>query len=152
MLTGFRKNRLHASLRSGLRFKMNEIHSIVAHDANFPRREATRDGRPGLNWLILWLALLGSCSAWCSPSRVEVRSSSAGCLDFRTASAEFEILPSGYVRALLRRSDRGLTLDEPDPRGGVTVLVDGRTIQDFRLDCVHAETGDATGRLGAAGK
>jgi alpha-galactosidase len=77
---------------------------------------------------------------------------SAGSLNVRTSHAEFEILPSGYVRGLLRRSGESLTLDEPDSRGGSSVTVNGRIIQDFRLDCARARSKDATGRLGAAGK
>src|ERR1035438_8049530 len=103
-------------------------------------------------WLILGMALLGGCPAWCSPSTVEVHSNPAACLDVRTSQAAFEILPSGYVRALLKSSGRSVTLDEPASEGGAAVAVNGRTIENFRLDCAHAITGDATGKLGAAGR
>ena len=44
------------------------------------------------------------------------------------------------------------TLDEPGPLGGTALTVDGRVLQNFQLDCAHARTGDASGKLGAAGK
>lgn len=103
-------------------------------------------------WLILGIASLGICPAWSSPSVVEIHPNSAGCLDAGTSTASFEILSSGYVRALLKASGRLLTLDEPDSLGGAAVTVDGRAIQDFRFDCAHAKIENATGRLGAAGK
>ncbi len=103
-------------------------------------------------WFISWLALLGACSALCSASAVEVHSNSDGCLNVSTKNTEFDILRSGYVRARLSRSGQWLTLDEPDSRGNATIVANGRSIQDFKLDCVHARIGDATGRLGSTGK
>ena len=72
---------------------------------------------------LLWLAFILGMTA-CSqkteapstgrvPSAVSVSVTPAGPATIRTPAAEFEVLPSGYIRAGLREGNRVLTLDEP---------------------------------------
>ncbi|MBV8569015.1 MAG: hypothetical protein JO319_00240, partial [Acidobacteriaceae bacterium] len=103
------------------------------------------------NWPVFCLILAGTPVVWCSSSAV-VRSGSGSCPEIRTSSADFEISPLGNVRARLLSSGNPATLDEPGPLGGTALTVDGRVLQNFQLDCAHARTGDASGKLGAAGK
>jgi alpha-galactosidase len=74
-----------------------------------------------------------------------------GPMVIKTASAEFDLLPTGYLEAYLVKDGRRLTLDEPGTEG--ETLVSGNDeIRDFVLDFEHARISDAQGKLGALGK
>jgi alpha-galactosidase len=74
------------------------------------------------------------------------------CVDIGTQSARFEILPSSYVRAYLRRSGSSVTLDDPGSQGITSVVVNGKQIDDFHLDCAHVRSTEVIGRLGSVAK
>ena len=72
-----------------------------------------------------------------------------------TPTAEFRILPSGYLRGYLKLNGRELTMDDPQGKGSNDpdyVVIDGKEIRDFGMDLAHAQIADATHRLGQLGK
>jgi len=85
-------------------------------------------------------------------STVQVMVSAAGPAIIRTPAAEFEILPSGYIRAYLLTAGRRLTLDEPGTTAGDSMVIAGEEVRGFALDFEHAKVSEAQGKLGARGK
>jgi alpha-galactosidase len=76
-------------------------------------------------------------------------------ISVNTPTAEFRILPSGYLRGYLKLNGRELTMDDPQGKGSNDpdyVVIDGKEIRDFELDLAHAQIADATHRLGQLGK
>jgi alpha-galactosidase len=74
---------------------------------------------------------------------------------FNTPTAEFRILPSGYLRGYLKLNGRELTMDDPQDKGSNDpdyAVIDGKEIRDFEMDLAHAQIADATHRLGQLGK
>jgi alpha-galactosidase len=76
-----------------------------------------------------------------APSSISVTVKDQEPLTIRSAAAEFELLPSGYIRASLLKDGKKLTLDEPEPEmlapEGFTVTA-GKEIGAFLLDTAHA--------------
>jgi alpha-galactosidase len=71
----------------------------------------------------------------------------------RTSSAEFRVLPSGYIQAFLLINGKTATLDDPRAGNAGDLLVsNGREIRDLVLDVEHPRVAPASGRLGAQGK
>ncbi|MGI8962738.1 MAG: alpha-galactosidase [Bryobacteraceae bacterium] len=91
-------------------------------------------------------------AAWPTAPSITIDSHAGGCVDIGTKSARFEILPSGYVRAYRRESGRSVTLDDPDSQGVTSVVVNGKQIDDFRLDCTHLRSTEVVGRLGSGAR
>jgi alpha-galactosidase len=90
-----------------------------------------------------------------APSRIIVSTNPGGPVTIRTASAEFEILPSGYVQAYLLKDGKRLTLDDPigaGPESSNSVTVAGKEFADFNLDFDHVKVSAATGNIGVQGK
>jgi hypothetical protein len=87
-------------------------------------------------------------AGWSRPS-VRVEPKPGVCAEISTKSSDFEILPSGYVRAYLRQSGRALTLDDPSSEGIASIVVNGKHIDNFRFDCKHVRSTEIVGRLGA---
>jgi alpha-galactosidase len=80
------------------------------------------------------------------PSPVSVTVHPGGPVVLRTTSAEFDVLPSGYVQASLLKEGKNLTLDEP--RGGSNLVVSGGKEVDFKLDFSQTKITGARGKLG----
>jgi len=99
--------------------------------------------------------LLASCTqpsakkepAPAQASQVKVDVKAGGPIVVTTRTAEFQILPSGYIRASLLKADQKLTLDEPDS-GSSNFLVQGGKEVQFALDLSQAKVQDSTGKLG----
>jgi alpha-galactosidase len=71
----------------------------------------------------------------------------------RSSSAEFDVLPTGYVQGYLIKDGKRLTLDEPDASAsGEPIQGDGKQFSDFTFDLEHAVVSDAQGKLGPLGK
>ncbi|PYU92588.1 MAG: hypothetical protein DMG25_11790 [Acidobacteria bacterium] len=90
-----------------------------------------------------------------SSSSVSVTVNPGGPAVLQTASAEFDVLPTGYVQAWLLKDGKRLTLDEPQPgpaASGNSVVSGGKEIHDFVFDFEHARISDAQGKLGPRGK
>ena len=88
-------------------------------------------------------------------SQVTVTVNAGGPVVVRSAEAEFDILPSGYVQAFLLKDGKRLSLDEPQagaPVSGDTLFSAGREVSDFALDFGRVNVSDARGRLGSPGK
>jgi len=84
-------------------------------------------------------------------SSVQVTVNSRGPVVIKTTSAEFDVLPSGYVQAFLLKDGKRLTLDEPGTESE-TIVSGSNEVRDFVLDFEHAKVSDAQGKLGALGK
>ncbi len=90
-----------------------------------------------------------------SPSSVEVTVKRGGPVALRSVTAEFDILPTGYVQAFLIKDGKRLTLDEPESGSatwGDALSSAGREIRDFELDFDHVKISDARRKLGERGK
>src|SRR5713226_4561009 len=108
-----------------------------------------------------WVALTGICllivgctrppakpeSALAQPSQIKVDVKPGGPIVLTTSSAEFQILPSGYIRAWLLKGDQKITLDEPRDGGSDFLVQDGKEVQ-LALDFGQAKVQDSVGKLG----
>jgi alpha-galactosidase len=70
-----------------------------------------------------------------------------------TNEAAFTLQPSGYLRAVLKNSSEGSTLDDSTatPKGA-SISVHGQEVNDLVLDLTHATVTDAHGKIGKLGK
>jgi alpha-galactosidase len=84
------------------------------------------------------------------PSSINVAVRDGGPIVVTTATAEFQILPSGFVQATLLKDGRRLTLDEPEvgsAGGSDSILLAGKEL-DFVPDFSQAKVTESTGKLG----
>jgi len=82
------------------------------------------------------------------PSEIKVTLNDGGPLVVRTSTAEFHVLPPGYVQGFLLKDGKKLTLDEPDAHSSSDyVIAAGKEIQ-FKLDFGQAKVREAEGKLG----
>jgi alpha-galactosidase len=73
----------------------------------------------------------------------------------KSSSAEFRVLPSGYIQAELLSNGTLVRLDDPqdaNSAAGDTLITAGKEIRDFEMDLDHAKVSDASARLGKKGK
>jgi alpha-galactosidase len=84
-------------------------------------------------------------------SRIAVSNDGEG-LHVRSASAEFVLLPSGYLRGAMQQDGKTVTLDEPGDESGQTLTIGGHAVTDLVLDVEHAKVSEAQGKLGKTGK
>jgi alpha-galactosidase len=84
------------------------------------------------------------------PSDIKVDVRDGGPVIITTPSAEFQILPSGFLEAALRQNDKRLTLDEPNvgSTGGSDSIVSQGTEFDFIPDFSQTKVLEASGKLG----
>jgi len=88
-------------------------------------------------------------------SSVIVAVNKGGPVILQTPSAEFHVLPSGYIQAFLRSQAGNLTLDDPaaGPGGSGGFLTSGgRQISNFKFDFGQSIVSDARGKIGPLGK
>jgi len=109
--------------------------------------------------MVLGLVVLFLLSASCSrpypkaetpagePSHIKVEVKPGGPIVLTTSSAEFQILPSGYIEASLLKGDQRLTLDAPGANSSDLLLQNGKPLQ-FVPDLSVAKVQDSTGKLG----
>ncbi len=113
----------------------------------------------GLGMLVLLLLALGAPreSATTAPSidslhsAIQVQSGSGGPVVLTTKSAEFRLLPSGYMQAFLIKDGRKLTLDDPssgESAAGDFLIRAGKPFH-FSLDFAHVKVLEAAGKMGA---
>ena len=84
------------------------------------------------------------------PSKITVLVNASGPIVLTTSAAEFQILPSGYVQALLLQAGQKLSLDEPrESRLGESdyLVQEGKELH-FKPDFSQAKVTDAVGKLG----
>jgi alpha-galactosidase len=84
------------------------------------------------------------------PSSINVEVRDGGPVVLKTSTAEFQILPSGFLRAALLKDGKWLTLDEPDvgsSGGSDSIVHEGKEL-DFVPDFSQAKVVEATGKLG----
>ncbi len=121
----------------------------------------SRHGRAGalLFSLIAILGLIGCESvppgSRDMPSGVSVTLNPGGPVVLKTASAEFDILPSGYVQGFLLADGKRLTLDDPQAGAedsGVALTLGGAEIGNINFHLDSAKVTDARGMLGTRGK
>ena len=84
------------------------------------------------------------------PSKISVVVNSGGPIVLTTSTAEFQILPSGYLQASLLKGGQTLTLDDPRP-GSLAesdyLVQEGKEVH-FTLDFGKTEITEAVGKLG----
>ena len=108
--------------------------------------------------VILILGAAASCSkpvqtakpAPSHPSEINVEVRDGGPVVVTTKTAEFQILPSGFLQAALLKDGKRLTLDEPPvgSTGGSDSIVIGGKELDFIPDFSQAKVQEASGKLG----
>lgn len=89
-------------------------------------------------------------SAPSKPSDIKVEVRDGGPVVLTTSTAEFQILPSGFLQASLLKDGKRLTLDQPDvgsAGGSDSIVHDGKEL-DFVPDFSQAKVVDAIGKLG----
>src|ERR1700693_1021855 len=76
-------------------------------------------------------------------------------ISVNTPTAEFRILPSGFLRGYLKFDVREMSMDDPQGKNlkdSDYVVINGKEIRAFEMDLAHAQIADATHRLGQLGK
>ena len=84
------------------------------------------------------------------PSGINVAVNDGGPVVITTSTAEFQVLPSGYIQASLMKAGQKLSLDESEPGKPADsnfLISDGKTIP-FVLDFGQAKLGEAIGKMG----
>jgi alpha-galactosidase len=84
------------------------------------------------------------------PSDIKVTISDGGPVILQTSTAEFQLLPSGYLQAYLVKDGKKLTLDEPTvgaPDGSDYLVVKGNPLH-FTLDFSQAKVLESQGKMG----
>jgi len=84
------------------------------------------------------------------PSDIKIEVKDGGPVVITTTAAEFQVLPSGFLQATLRLSDKHLTLDEPvvgSTGGNDSIVSQGKEL-DFVPDFGHTKVLEASGKLG----
>jgi alpha-galactosidase len=84
------------------------------------------------------------------PSDIKVEVRTGGPVLITTSSAEFQILPSGFLQGSLLKEGKLLTLDEPPvgSTGGSDSIVHEGTEFDFVPDFSRARVSESVGKLG----
>ncbi|HEX8816923.1 MAG TPA: alpha-galactosidase [Terriglobales bacterium] len=105
-----------------------------------------------LAWMQSALLLIaGATQTFAAESAVQVNVDPKGPIVLTTKTAEFRVLPSGYIQAFLMKDGRKLTLDDPAPGKTAAsdfVMQSSKPVY-FSLDFASAKISDATGKLGA---
>jgi len=83
------------------------------------------------------------------PSDIKVEVRGGGPIVVTTTTSEFQVLPSGQVRAALLKDGKQLTLDQPGEElsGGDYLVHEGKNLE-FTPDFSQAKIVEATGKLG----
>lgn len=84
------------------------------------------------------------------PSDIHVEVRDGGPIVITTTAAEFQVLPSGFLQAILLKDGKRLTLDEPavgSTGGSDSIVLSGKEL-DFIPDFSQAKVLDAVGKLG----
>jgi alpha-galactosidase len=84
------------------------------------------------------------------PSSISVAVNTGGPIVVTTRTAEFQILPSGYMQASLVKGSQKLSLDEPRQNGPAEsdyLIQEGKEVH-FTLDFSKAEVTEASGKIG----
>ncbi len=84
------------------------------------------------------------------PSDIKVEVQDGGPVVVTTSTAEFQILPSGYLQATLLKDGKRLSLDEPEVSSAAAsghIVHEGRDLE-FIPDFGQAKVTEAEGRLG----
>jgi alpha-galactosidase len=119
---------------------------------------------PRLDFFILGITLTGIAGSMLScakpaappkvppsrPSEIKVEVRDGGPVVLTTSTAEFQILPSGFLQASLLRDGKRLTLDEPEvgSAGGSDSIVHAGRELDFIPDFAQAKVLESVGKLG----
>jgi len=84
------------------------------------------------------------------PSKITVVVNAGGPIVLTTSTAEFQILPSGYVQASLLKAGQKLSLDEPrqGSLGGSDYVVQAGKELHFTSDFSQAKVTESIGKLG----
>jgi hypothetical protein len=115
----------------------------------------------GCRFVVMTLLMVNFLGCGRTPARPSPQASStiivnqAGPIVIKTATAQFDILPNGYVQASLVKGGNRLTADEPEDGvagSGDYPVSAGKDARDFALDTVHARVMDAHGKLGVRGQ
>ncbi len=124
---------------------------------NAMNARAVSSGAIRAGWLLLTgvCLLVVSCTpppaktkpAPAQPSQIKVDVKPGGPIVLITSSAEFQILPSGYIQASLLKAGQKVTLDEPREGGSDFLVRDGKEVP-FALDFGQAKVQDCVGKLG----
>ncbi len=104
----------------------------------------------GMAWLMVSCSQPAPQPAPSRPSDIKVEVRDGGPVVVTTSTAEFQVLPSGFLQASLLSDGKRLTLDEPGvgSTGGSDSIVHGGKELDFVPDFSQAKVLEATGKLG----
>jgi alpha-galactosidase len=83
---------------------------------------------------------------------IQVKSQPGGTVQVVTRTAQFALLPSGYICASVAANGKLLSLDDPLEQSGETLVVDEKEIRDWRPVSSGPRISDAQGKLGRTGR
>jgi alpha-galactosidase len=89
-----------------------------------------------------------SASTPSRPSEIKVTVNDNGPLVLQTSTAEFHVLPSGYVQGFLLKDGKKLTLDEPNAQSSSDYLIAAGKDIPFKLDFSQSKVHESEGKLG----
>ena len=82
------------------------------------------------------------------PSEIKITVNDGGPLVLQTSTAEFHVLPSGYVQGFLLKDGKKLTLDEPAAHASSDYVVTAGKDVQFKLDFAQVKIRESEGKLG----
>jgi len=85
-------------------------------------------------------------------SSIQVQTLPGGAIQVSTTDAQFEILPTGYIRGSFLSDGKAQSLDDPGEQIGDTLVVAGAEIRDWTPASHGPTISDAQGKLGHLGK
>lgn len=93
-----------------------------------------------------------SPAAATTPESLVRVTTSAGETLIDTPTAEFAVMPSGYIKANLLTGGRKLSLDDAANNSGIAMTVAGKKLPNAIFDVAHPQISEPHGRLGTKGK
>lgn len=133
------------------------MHKAIRNDGARPPQWASEGLIALVAACLLSVGLLTGCTRKSAesakaPSQVAVNVGT-NVVSITTSKATFHVLPSGYIRAVLKGPNAELTLDDGAPvTSGTSVTIGGREVNDFVLDLGKAIVSDAHGKMGKGGR
>jgi len=85
-------------------------------------------------------------------SSIQVKAQPDSTVQVVTKTAQFEILPTGYIRGTVVAKGKAKTLDDPGEQRGETLVVDGNEILDWTPVSNAPKIADAQGKLSRLGR
>src|SRR5215472_15319635 len=136
--------------------KTRRKRKIMKSPSRTTRAHGLRVVAIALRLATLTLLLLPGCRKQEAPSASQLQQATsfvisinaADGLRVQTPTAEFVLLPNGYLKASLAGKNAPSTLDDPGTGSGQLLTVAHHSVSDFSFDLARAQVSNAQGKLG----